>query len=74
VGGGDAGDVGALPVPEDREQHSQDEDGGDDEQVVADYLIEADGGGDLGTTGRAEQQRRDDAGCRAICQDTRSAA
>src|SRR5947207_7018210 len=54
-----------LSVPEDREQHSQDEDGGDDEQVVADYLIEADGGGDLGATGRAEQQRRDDAGCRA---------
>ena len=29
----------ALPVPEDREQYSQDEDGGDDEQVVADYLL-----------------------------------
>jgi hypothetical protein len=54
-----------LPVPQDREQYSQDEDGGDDEQVVADHLVEADGGGDLGTAGRAEQQDRDDAGCRA---------
>ena len=41
----------ALPVPEDREQYSQDEDGGDDEQVVADYLLAADGGATLGPPG-----------------------
>src|SRR6201985_3922437 len=51
-----------LPAPEDREEHSQYEDGGDDEQVVANELVEAEAGGDLGAAGRAEQHGGDDAG------------
>src|SRR6266496_5630055 len=55
-------DATALPAPEDREEHSQYEDGGDDEQVVADELVEAEAGGDLGAAGRAEQHGGDEAG------------
>src|SRR5215469_457283 len=52
-----------LPVPEDGVEHPQDEDGGDDEQVIPDQLSQADVGGDLGAAGHAEQQRGGNTAC-----------
>src|SRR5690348_17875482 len=52
--------VGWLAIPEDCVEHSQAEDAGDNEQVVADQLAEADVRGDLGPAGDAEQQRGGD--------------
>src|SRR6266480_7324810 len=52
--------AGWLAIPEDCVEHSQAEDAGDNEQVVADQLAEADVRGDLGPAGDTEQQRGGD--------------